>query len=343
MGNAFRYTVLGVIGLVAAFIVIGAFGFLTSIKGVDSGKVCLVKEGGPFDGRSITKVRQPGSAPGPIGAWNKHLCLPVTERDSNDVIAADEKYATRDSIQVIADGQALYQLTTDQDKIESFYLKNGLRKWNGEDITSDEGFLEFQRTRIAPVLTDSIREVIGSYECTSLNNLCQYVQNPNAAADAGEVEQVDNTQNLAEANQKLGETIQAKLDAAFGEGTFENVRYQNLRIRFEEGVQQKIDEAQALRTAAANAKLEAARDKAQAQGEADVRIARAQGEKEAAIAQAKAYKANPVQADIDRINAFCGVVTQANGEGTPTETSKGCNPQIMGSSLKTIIANLGSR
>ena len=249
--------------LVGLILVVSIGAFVFSIKGTDAGQVCVVREGGPFDGRDIKEVRQPGEGPKPIGAFNKQDCLPITERDSNDVIEGEQVFPTRDSVQVIVDGQALYQLTSEPAKAEKFYRGYGRRKWRGEDISTDQGWPNFQRQRLAPVILDAQREVIGQYACNALNNLCQYVQNPEVAVRGGRgTDGADTTQNLTEAQRKLAEKINEKLRAAFGDVYFENVRYQNLRIRFEPEVQSRITEAQSLRTQAANAKLEADRERA---------------------------------------------------------------------------------
>jgi regulator of protease activity HflC (stomatin/prohibitin superfamily) len=311
------------------FLVIGAVAWLMSFKGTDSGVVCVVREGGPFDGRGITDVRRPGSGPKPIGAFNHQDCLPVTERDSNDVIPDDQTFPTKDSVQVIADGQALYQLTQDPKQIRRFYVGYGRRPWDGHDLTSQEGFLNFQRQRLAPVILDAMREVIGRYDCVQLNNLCQYVQNPDEAVRAAKPGGTTGdavTQNLSEANRQLGQTIDRKLRAAFRGAYFENVRYQNLRIRFEPRVQDRITEAQSLRTQTANAKLDAARRVAAAKGQAEARIATAKGAREVAHAQAQAYRANPTQREIDKIEAFCG--------------PDGCDPKVVGGSISSVIAGL---
>lgn len=320
---------VGIAAVVGLVVVIAAGAWLVSFKGVDTGVVCVVREGGPFDGRDITEVRQPGSGPKPIGAFNKQDCLPITERDSNDVLPVDQTFPTRDSVQVVVDGQALYQLTSDPERVEAFYRGYGRRRWGGEDITTEEGWLNFQRQRIAPVILDAQREIVGQYACTSLNNLCRYVQNPVAATtqQGGGQEQVDNTQNLAEAQRTLAERIRRGLRDAFRGDYFENVRYQNLRIRFEPEVQARITEAQSLRTQAANARLEAERQRAQAQGEADRREEEARGERRAAFQRARAYRINPNAAQIDRIRAFCG--------------DDGCDPQVIGGDLSDVISNLG--
>jgi regulator of protease activity HflC (stomatin/prohibitin superfamily) len=322
---------LAVLGLVGLFVVIGGAAWLFSIKGTDAGQICVVREGGPFDGRDIKEVRQPGEGPKPIGAFNKQDCLPITERDSTDVIEGDQTFPTRDSVQVIVDGQALYQLTSDPQKAEKFYRGYGRRKWGGEEISTDQGWLNFQRQRLAPVILDAQREVIGEYGCNALNNLCQYVQNPEAAVQrTGAQAGADTTQNLTEAQRKLADKIREKLRAAFRDEYFENVRYQNLRIRFEPEVQSRITEAQSLRTQAANAKLEADRERAKAKGEADRKVEVAEGERRAAFQQARAYRLNPNQAQIDRIKAFCG--------------QEGCDPQVInGGSVGDVISSIGAR
>lgn len=321
--------ITAVVALVGLVVVIAGGAWLFSIKGTDAGTVCVVREGGPFDGRDISDVRQPGEGPKPIGAFNKQECLPITERDSTDVIEGDQTFPTRDSVQVIVDGQALYQLTSDPVKVEKFYRGYGRRKWGGEDISTDAGWLQFQRQRLAPVILDAQREVIGQYACNALNNLCQYVQNPEAAVERTGQQGGDTTQNLSEAQRKLADKIREKLRAAFRDEYFENVRYQNLRIRFEPEVQSRITEAQSLRTQAANAKLEAERERAKAKGEADRKVEVAEGERRAAFQQARAYRLNPNQAQIDRIRAFCG--------------AEGCDPQVLGGNLSDVISQIGGR
>jgi hypothetical protein len=172
--------------------------------------------------------------------------------------------------------------------------------------------------------------VIGEYACNALNNLCQYVQNPEAAVERTGQQDGDTTQNLTEAQRKLADKIREKLRAAFRDEYFENVRYQNLRVRFEPEVQSRITEAQSLRTQAANAKLEADRERAKARGEADRKVEVAEGERRAAFQQARAYRLNPNQAQIDRIRAFCG--------------QDGCDPQVInGGGIGDVISSIGGR
>jgi hypothetical protein len=322
-------TLLGgmlVVGIVIAFIC--GVGFLMSIKGTDSGQVCVVREGGFFDGRGIAEVRQPGQGPKPIGIWNHQDCLPSSERDSNDVLASDPKFPTRDAVQVIADGQVLFSLTTDPALVTKFYLDYGRRKWGGESITSDKGWLNFLQQRFAPPILDAYRQTLGKNDCTPLNNLCQYILDPAKATATPDkngkvapVEKGDTSQNLSKAQADIVAQIKTNLKAAFkGNEYFENIRYQNLRIRFEPEVERQITEAQSLRTQVANASLEAERRTKEAEGATAVSKEQAKQIRE----KANAYKDNPAQADIDKLRALCG--------------PDGCgNLQVLGSSATKLL------
>jgi regulator of protease activity HflC (stomatin/prohibitin superfamily) len=317
--------ITGVLFLALAYGFIGAVG---SYKATDPGEVCVVTQGGLFDGKSITQVRQPGEGRKFIGAYNKQVCLPTTDRDTSSLLDEGQtEFPTRDGVQVVVDGQGLFQLTSDPALVKSFYNTYGRRTWEGHAISTEDGLNAFFRTRLAPAVADATREVIGGYDCIQLNNLCQYITSPEQAVQ-GQTKKVETSQNLSTASNQLAKEIDVRLKAAFnGKPYFENIRYQNLRIRFQPKVNEQIQDAQATRTATANAKLKAEQDRQTAIGAANVAIAKATGARKAAYAQAKAYRQNPNSAILDRIKAFCG--------------PDGCDPQVMGGSLKGIIANLG--
>jgi hypothetical protein len=298
--------------LVAIFVVIWFFSWVTAFKGTDVGQICVVREGGLFDGRDIAYVRQPGEGVKNIGTWNHQDCLPATERDSNDVLEKDPQFPTRDGVLLTADAQVLFSLTRDESKVKQFYKSYGRRKWGDAQMTTDAGWLNFLRERFAPVVLDAYRETIGEYDCVQLNNLCQYVLDPTRVATEGKVDEANNDQNLAEAQTKIQETLKARLRAAFGDDYFENVRVQNLRVRFEPDVQAQITQAQAKRAEVAKAKLEADRQVEVAEGQRRA----AKELAEARIEAKRGYDNNPVQADIDKIKAFCG--------------DDGCDPKVVG-------------
>lgn len=307
----------------------GFFGVAGSYKATDPGEVCVVTQGGLFDGKKINEVRQPGEGRKFIGVYNKQTCLPTTDRDTSSLLDTSQtEFPTRDGVQVIVDGQGLFQLTTDPKLVERFYNTYGRRNWNGKPISDPKGLTAFFQTRLAPAVADATREVVGGYDCIQLNNLCQYVTSPDQAVQ-GQTKKVETSQNLSIAGDKLAKEIDVRLKAAFnGNAYFENIRYQNLRIRFEDQVNSEIQNAQATRTKTANARLEAEQNRQTAIGAANVAIAKADGARKAAFAQQKAYEQNPTQKQIDKIKAFCG--------------QNGCNPSVIGGNLNGIIANLGS-
>jgi regulator of protease activity HflC (stomatin/prohibitin superfamily) len=304
------YFIAFVLVIVAFVALIAGGAWLFSIKGVDSGEIAFVREGGPFDGRNVTEVRQPGSGPKPIGAFNKQDTLPITERDLTDEIE-QITVPTRDGVNVVVNGQALFRLTTDPEMAKRFYLAFGRRKWEGNDLSSDAGWTSFLRVRLIPILQDTLRQTLGQYECVQLNNTCVYVLNAEQALTEGGTDQakeVNNSQVLQEAQDDITEVLQQKLrDGLGGDQTeqksyFEGVRFQNLRVTFTPAIQQRVEEAQSKRAEVATARLEAERRTQEAEG----RTAVAKEQAKQIELQGKAYKDSPQQAEIDKLKALCG-------------------------------------
>src|SRR5919107_1305707 len=116
-------TGVGVVGLVLLVLAVAG---LSSFKSVPPSDICVVQEGGPFDGRGVKEVRQPSSSVASIGMFNKQRCFPATER--NYIISADPATSdrrnvdffstpTRDAVEVRIEGQALFRLTTDPARV----------------------------------------------------------------------------------------------------------------------------------------------------------------------------------------------------------------------------------
>jgi regulator of protease activity HflC (stomatin/prohibitin superfamily) len=356
----------GVIGVLLVIVCIfGAFAlgaWLFSFHGVDAGHVAIIKQGGPFDGRSLSEVRQPGSGASAIGAFNHQYNLPVTQRDLTDEVGKIV-VPTRDGVNVVIDGQALFQLKVDGTEDPSknldvkFFKNFGLRKWNGDDITNDGGWNSFLKIRLVPILYQSVRDTIGQYDCTQLNNTCVYVLNAdailastntdaNAKPDAktktpdvsDQAKQVNTTQNLTAAQDAITKAFAQGLKDGLGDDYFEGIRFQNLRVTFEPDIQAKITAAQGARAGVATARLNAQKVAADAKGKADAVVASADGERDANKARAegvqalaRAYRNNPQQAQIEKIKALCGV----DSDGTP----QGCgNLTVLGGSASNLIS-----
>jgi regulator of protease activity HflC (stomatin/prohibitin superfamily) len=322
---------IGGIAVVVGVLVVAILGlnWITAFKSTSPGSVCVVQEGGPFDGRGVAEVRPGGEGVNNIGIFNKQRCFPATQRNyivSANAAESDSKTVdqvqvpTLDAVNVGVEGQALFTLNTDPRVIKAFYTKYAVRTFDGlHPYEGDDGWVNFLRLSFRPILDNALREAIGNFRCVELNNTCQYVQNAEAAVK-GDTQEVNNNQNLVKAQSEIERTLQADLSSTLGGEFFTNIRFRLRGIKFAEGVQHQIDEAQAKRTAVATAKLEADRRVAEAKGNTLV----AQEQAEQIRIKAESYSKSKAQAEIDKIKAFCG--------------ADGCDPQVVGGNFLNTIA-----
>jgi regulator of protease activity HflC (stomatin/prohibitin superfamily) len=305
-----RPALVGIGAVLALVAIVVGFAWLSAFKAVAPGDVCIVQEGGPFDGRGVKEVRQPSSGVSNIGIYNKQRCFPATER--NYIISADPSQSDRrnvdffetptsDAVQVRVEGQALFTLNTDPTALRAFYRKFGVRTFNGEHpYDGDSGWSSFLAVQFRPVLDNALREAIGQYRCVQLNNTCAYVQDASAAA-TGKVKVPQNTgQNLAEVQSKIASTLEQDLQQTLGGRFLENLRFRLVQVKFDPEVQRSVTLATAARAQVATKRLEAQQRVETAIG--DRRVAE---QKARAIRSTRlAYRDNPAQARIDAIRAL---------------------------------------
>jgi regulator of protease activity HflC (stomatin/prohibitin superfamily) len=309
---------LAVFGVVGIVLLVVAFSFLASFKSVAPSDICVVQQGGPLDGRGIKEVRQPSSGVASIGIYNKQRCFPATER--NYIISADPAQSdrrnvdffstpTQDAVQVRIEGQALFRLTTDPERIKVFYKRFGVRTFNGEHpYDGDAGWSSFLGVQFRPVLDNALREAIGGYRCVELNNTCAYVQDSTAAV-TGKVDARDTGQNLAEVQTKIAETLDHDLQDTLGGRFFENIRFRLVQVTFEPEVQRSVTAATAARAQVATKRLEAQQRVETAIGDRRVAEQKARSIR----ATRDAYADNPTQARIDAIRALPGGLRALGG------------------------------
>ena len=304
-GKGWALAILGGLGAIVGFILLLLVA--TNFRSVDVNEVCVVKEGGPFDGRNVAEIRQPSEGPKFIGTFNSQQCFPATERqvrftdnDQGDRDAAAFRTPTLDAVNVHVDGQARFVLATDSEVFKDFYRRYGTRTFDGKKAyEGDEGWTNFLAAVFVPVLQNTIREVVGDYRCIELNNQCQYVQNIEAATK-GDVKEVH--QNLDIVGQKIAEKLVDNLNSALGNNYFERVRFNIIRVGFDSDVQREITGSQAKRAELAKAELEAQRQQREAHGKLLV----AQENAKAIQVKAQSYQNNQFQAKIDLAEALCG-------------------------------------
>lgn len=317
-GIAIGLGILGFIGVIAG----GAW--LFSFTGTDPGTVCIVQEGGPFDGKGIKEIRPGGEGPKPIGAFNHQRCYPNTQRNyivSRNAKEGDSKSVdtvivpTKDAVNLGIEGQALFTLNQNEKVLRAFYKNYGVRTFNGRrPDEGDEGWRNFLAVQFRPVLDSALREAIGQFDCTELVNTCQYVQNADDAVK-GNIKKVDNAQNINKAQTQIEATLQDELNKTLGGNYFQNIRFRLRGATFDPAVQEQITAAQAKRTEVAKAKLEANRQVAEAEGRRRV----AEQDAKAIRIKALSYVKNKAQAQIDKIRALCG--------------QDGCDPQVLGGNV----------
>jgi regulator of protease activity HflC (stomatin/prohibitin superfamily) len=267
-------------GVLALVVLVLAISSLGTFKAVDPGHVCVVQEGGPLDGRSVSKVREPGEGVTSIGIFNKQRCFPATQRNyiiSSDASVGDRQAVdvfhspTADSVLVGVEGQALFQLNTAPAVLKDFYRKFGVRTYNGlHPYDSDDGWSAFLAQTFRPVLDNALREEIGKYRCAQLNAACALVKGASSGVDTG--------QNIAEVQTAIGQTLQQDLKQTLGGEYFQNVRFRLQQITLSAKVNDAVDEANAAKAQVSTAqyKVQVAKQNALAAREL-----------------AKAYQTNP--------------------------------------------------
>jgi len=310
-GSLTRGQIGGLAGGGGVVLVIAAFVVLSSFKAVAPSDVCVVQEGGPFDGRGIAQVRQPSGGVTFIGMFNSQRCFPATQR--NYVISPEPAHReqgdtlsffetpTSDAIQVRIEGQALFRFNTDPASVRSFYTKYGVRTFDGRHpYEGSDGWRSFLAVQFRPVLDNALREAVGRYRCVELNNTCAYVQDSAATATGRVAVNQDNSQNLTKVQEEIGRTLEADLASTLGGRYFEDVQFRLVQVKFDGAVQNSITAATAARADVATKRLQA-----QQRVETAIGDRRAAQEKARAIrATRRAYRDNPSQARIDAIRAL---------------------------------------
>ncbi len=296
------------VGIVLVAVAIGMIG---SFKAVAPGDVCVVQEGGPFDGRDIAAVRQPSGGVKFIGLFNSQHCFPATQRNyvisraavrrENYGTSAYFEAATSDAVQVRIEGQALFEFNADPAAVKLFYAKFGVREFGGRrPYDGSEGWTSFLAVQFKPVLDNALREAIGEYRCVDLNNTCAYVQDAGVAATGSVGAIRDITQNLSKVQNRIGATLERDLESTLGGPFFKNVRFRVVQVKFDPKVQASITAATAARANVVTARLEARARVESAKG--DRRVAAQQAQ--AIRSKRRAYRENPAQARIDAIRAL---------------------------------------
>jgi regulator of protease activity HflC (stomatin/prohibitin superfamily) len=288
---------LGLAGLAILLFVSGA-----RLVRQDIGHVGVVRNGGPFDNRSIRQVLMPGSGvtwagwfsqpPHEYPARGVVLLYTVTgeadrgHRSGVDVVSVP----SRDGVQVGIEGTVYYHFVGESnlDALRQFDKTFGTRAYSASGGTKrpyegESGFQAMVENVVRPVLDNDLRREVGVFQCAEIVTACQLVQRVNHTAGPR-----GSSESTALIERRINQSLENDLAGALGGRYFVGVRFRLVRVTLPEAVQKAVTDAQA--------------------GSAQVHVAKQrlrQGRYEARRNQllAKVYNSSPALANINAIRA----------------------------------------
>jgi hypothetical protein len=268
----------------------------------DVGHVGVVRNGGPFDNRSIRQLLMPGSGvtwagwysqkPHEYPARDVVLLYTVTsdanrgQRLGDDVVTVP----THDGVQVGIEGTVYYHFIGQQDPdlLRHFDKTFGTRQYSegGASLYPYEGEAGFDamvENVFRPVLDNDLREQVGAFQCAEIVTACKLVR-----LASGPRRSRSSDVNIAAIQTQMNETLEGDLADALGGRFFVDVHFRLVRVTLPENIQATVTSALA--------------------GSAEVHVAKEQlrqGRYEARRNEllAKAYNKSPGLANINAIRA----------------------------------------
>lgn len=299
-----------VIGTIAAFIgLILLIGGCQSLNRPGPTEVALIRNGGPFDNKSIREVRAPSSGYAVSGLASEVRmyiagCEQRYYRVSSDPSLGSEsgadfiKVPTKDGVNVEVDAQILFttaftdagcNLTDDTEElVKTFDTRFGNRSYRAKDGDShkvwegNDGWNAFLDTILRPVVENAFREQIGSVNCADLVSSCALVQSSSKGQSVA-FTATDNRENFERIQSAVQGQIGEGVESSLGDEYLKGFHVQLTKVTLPEEVQRAIDSAQA--SFADIAKARAQKIQADYQAEANERLS-------------KAYQDNPTLAFI---------------------------------------------
>ena len=302
-----------VLTLVAGVVLLTAL--TSAFDRTQGGEVAVVRNGGPLDNHKIRQVIQPASGLTWTGLWSSSHKYPAQQRFYT--ITADasrgersgvdvENVPTEDGVEVGVEATIYFNLTTDEKQLRAFDDAYGTRKYRGLDGSyrfpwgDDEGWSDFLDQIVRPVISNDLREEIGSFRCSELQASCALVQNSGASATAPQPGQQSNL-NIAKIQDSINASLAKDLESTLGGPYIVGVRFNLAKITLPKELQDAINKAQAAFAAVT---------------EAQARVAQAKADADANAQRQRGYASCPACATIDTLKAIPpNVTTFAPGSG----------------------------
>jgi regulator of protease activity HflC (stomatin/prohibitin superfamily) len=328
--------VLAVIGVA---LIVGVNG--ARFANQDIGYVGVVRNSGPFDGRTIRQILQPGQRLTWIGFFSqKPHEYPAAKVSRVYTMTSDPRLAnragvdfltvpTKDGVQVAIEASVFLRFVGESNVrvLERFDTSFGARKFrtpDGRELypwQGDEGFYAVLDAVFRPVLEYDVRKEIGRIDCAQLVASCALVrrgegENPVPLADADAIAK------------RIGKALEHDLTETIGQSYFRDIRVRIARAKLPTSVQSAIDTAQAkfAEVSAARAQLKQAQYQAKSN-----RLIGESLNRSPSLAQIQALKAIPRGATVflteggkqPTILAGTGGANAVQQAGTGTATKSG--------------------
>jgi hypothetical protein len=280
------------------------------IERMDIGHVGVVRNGGPFEGRSIRQILSPGSGPTWTGWFSQKpheypahkvvLLYTVTaeatrgDRAGVDVVTVP----TLDGVRVGLEGTVYYHFVGEQNEalLRRFDETFGTREYKSETGKSvypfdgDYGFQVLVENVVRPVLDNDLRRVVVTFECAQILSACKLVKPASGDTTAHGV-----SRNVDLIERRINQSLQGDLAGALGGAYFTDVHFRLTRVTLPPTVQDAVTAAQA-----ESAKVSVAKQKYQ-QGRYEARrvdlLAKAYNQS-SSLASIEAIKAAPRQSTV---------------------------------------------
>jgi regulator of protease activity HflC (stomatin/prohibitin superfamily) len=310
------------VAVLTLFVVVIAliFGLVALTTGFDrtqGGEVAVVRNGGPLDNNKVRQVIEPASALTWTGMWSTSHKYPAqqrfytitSDRQGGDKSGVDvENVPTADGVEVGVEGTVYFTLNTDQAKLKDYDDKYGTRQYRGLDgvmrhpYGDDEGWSSFLDQIVRPVISNDLREEIGSFRCSELQASCALVQNAGGTASTPTTGGAQPSNfNIAKIQNAINTSLAKDLTDTLGGDYIVGVKFNLAKITLPAELQTAINKAQAAFAAVT---------------EAQARVASAKADADANAQRQRGYQSCPACAQIDTLKAIPPTVTTfAPGSG----------------------------
>jgi regulator of protease activity HflC (stomatin/prohibitin superfamily) len=301
------------------------------------GYVGVVRNGGPFDTRTIRQILLPGQSLTWIGFFSQHPHeYPAANVNRTYTLTSDPRRGsrpgvdvvtvpTKDGVQVGVEATVFMRFVGERNTkvLTQFDVSYGTRRFaaaaDGKRLypwQGDDGFYAWLDNLFRPILEYNLRREIGKYDCAELVASC-------ALVSSGKSNVTNFRSPVADSGafaDRLSSTLETDLSRTLGQPYFWNIRMRIARVTLPKGVQEAVDEAQAKYVGVNQARAE---------------LSQARYQRERNRLLGEAYNASPALANIDAVKALpknATVILSTNGRtpsilATPTSgTGTGTGP-----------------